>query len=151
LSASLAGLAGLVASLRRGSDLRPLDAFRLREIVEFAFANILLAVGLIPLSQLLEGGTSAAVRIAAVLAIAYVLGSSVVLICRTRANSISTTRGWVLAALVVDLAMIGSGLWAIVSGSIAVYEATLVALLARPMLAFMLVLASFEAPQSPSP
>jgi hypothetical protein len=31
LSASLAGLAGLVAGLRRRSDVRPIDPFRLRE------------------------------------------------------------------------------------------------------------------------
>ena len=42
LSPSLAGLPGLVAVLRRGADLRPMDAFWLREIVEFAFANIVL-------------------------------------------------------------------------------------------------------------
>ena len=42
LSPSLAGLPGLVAVLRRGADLRPMDAFWLREIVEFAFANIAL-------------------------------------------------------------------------------------------------------------
>ena len=42
MSASLAGLPGLVAALRRGDDLLPMDAFWLREIVEFAFANIVL-------------------------------------------------------------------------------------------------------------
>lgn len=36
LSLSLAGLAGLVAGLRRSDGPRPIDRFRLREIVEFA-------------------------------------------------------------------------------------------------------------------
>lgn len=40
LSGSLAGLAGLVAGLRRGSDMPGHDLFRLREIVEFSFANV---------------------------------------------------------------------------------------------------------------
>ena len=48
LSGSLAGLAGLVAGLRRGSDMPGHDLFRLREIVEFSFANVLLAISTIP-------------------------------------------------------------------------------------------------------
>jgi hypothetical protein len=147
LSASLAGLAGLVAALRRGSDLRPMDAFRLREIVEFSFANILFAVGMVPLSVIL--GVTDAVNIAALLVFAYTVGSSLILVGRSRRDSISFTRGWgSLAATLnlVILAAIAADLW---TSSIIAYEVTLVALLTRPMLAFLLVLGSFEmtAPQ----
>jgi hypothetical protein len=49
---SLAGLAGLVATLRRDSsgEFSALDRFRLREIVEFSFANALFALALVPMS-----------------------------------------------------------------------------------------------------
>ena len=68
LSGSLAGLAGLVGGLRRGEGLRPIDRFRLREIVEFAFANTLLALSMVPLANLLSS-VDAAVRVVAAAAL----------------------------------------------------------------------------------
>jgi hypothetical protein len=148
LSASLAGLAGLVAALRRGTDLRPVDAFRLREIVEFAFANILFAVTIVPLTQLLDGAASTAVRMASVLAVVYVVATAVLLAQRTRRAAI--TRWWTIAAGGLDIVSVAMALATVVSGLVAAYEIVLVLLLARPMLAFVFVLTSFEmAPQQP--
>jgi hypothetical protein len=146
LSASLAGLAGLVAALRRGEGLRPIDAFRLREIVEFAFANVLFCVAIIPLSQIVPGGTGDVVRVAAGLAILYGVASTVVLARRSRRARIAWTRGWAGAALGLLITTVLAALAVISTGSIASYEALLVLMLARPMVAFLLVLSSFETP-----
>ena len=147
LSASLAGLAGLVAALRRGADLRPMDAFRLREIVEFAFANMLFAVGMVPLALIL--GAANAVLVGALLVLVYTISSTLILVARSRRDRIAFTRGWggLAASLnLVILAAVGAVLW---TRSMTAYEVTLVALLARPMLAFLLVLSSFETPAPP--
>jgi hypothetical protein len=149
LSASLAGLAGLVAALRRGSGLRPIDSFRLREIVEFAFANILFCVGVVPLSLLLGGGAPDAVRVASVLALVYVAVSMAILTRRTRQAGIVRTTGWTIVAVSVVLANVVAAIATLLTGSIAAYEALLVVMLARPMGAFLLVLSSFESPSDP--
>ena len=143
LSASLAGLAGLVAGLRRGEGLSPLDLFRLREIVEFAFANVLLAISTVPLTTLL-GSAQTAVRIVAVVAIVYIVAVVALLVRRQRSWSISGSGGWYAPALVVDAATLVAAVATVVEGSAGPFEAMLVALLARPMLAFAFVLASFE-------
>jgi hypothetical protein len=148
LSASLAGLAGLVAALRRGTELRAIDAFRLREIVEFAFANVLFCVAVVPLAQTLPGGTADVVRVAAGLSILYGVSSTVVLGLRNRRARIGWTVGWTAAAAGLLIASVLTALAAIATGSIATYEGLLVLMLARPMLAFLLVLASFESPAS---
>jgi hypothetical protein len=143
LSASLAGLAGLVVGLRRGSDLRPIDHFRLRQIVEFAFANVVLAVGIIPLGTL-TGSTETAVTLAALVALSYAIGSGLFLIRRSRLEGLSWTVGWVAGVLVLNLSMIACGVLALLTGSIGWYEAMLVFLLVRPMFAFLLVIESIH-------
>jgi hypothetical protein len=144
LNASLAGLAGLVAGLRRGTELRRVDLFRLREIVEFSFANVLLAVAPIPAAALL-GSPAGAVRVGAAAAIALIVGGTVVLFRRHRRADIPAAAGWYVSVAALDVAALVAGAAAAVSGDIGAYEALLVLLLARPMLAFLLVLASFEA------
>lgn len=143
ISASLAGLAGLVAGLRRGSDVRPMDLFRLREIVEFAFANVLLALSTIPIA-LATGSDGDGFRIVAVGAMAYLLVHIGVLFERSRRNALSTSRGWVVGAVAVNIVALVLGIATVATGSLAAFEGLLLALLARPMLAFLLVLASFE-------
>jgi hypothetical protein len=145
LSASLAGLAGLVAALRRADGVKGRDLFRLREIVEFSFANVLLAVQVVPLALFL-GSTSDAVRIAAVVAVGYLIVGTSVLVRRQRRLRIAPTVAWYLVAGAINLVVLAVGLAAIAFGSIAAYEALLVGLLARPMLAFLLVLSSFDQP-----
>jgi hypothetical protein len=139
LSATVAGLAGLVVGLRRGTDLRPLDRYRLREIVEFCFANVVLAVGLVPLS-VISGSVPAAVRVASGVALVYIVLTVAFLIRRSRIDGIPWTAGWVAFVSVVNIGMFGLGVLALVTGSIGWYEALLVFLLSRPMFAFLLVI-----------
>ena len=149
LSLSLAGLAGLVAGLRRSDGLRPIDRFRLREIVEFAFANALLALAVIPLSSLVES-TETAVRIVAIAGAAYLVAVSVVLYRRLRRADIALTM-WVGIAGFLDLLIVIATLAAIVTGSLAVFQVMLILFLARPMVAFLFVLASLEGDQPGPP
>lgn len=143
LSASLAGLAGLVAGLRRGEGIRAIDLFRLREIVEFAFVNIVLALTTIPLATL-TGSTETAIRIVAVAAVIYMLIVSVLLLRRQRTWSIEGSRGWYLIVLTVDAVALAAAGLTVIGASTATFEVLLISLLARPMLAFLLVLTSFE-------
>jgi hypothetical protein len=143
LSASLGGLSGLVAGLRRGTDMRPLDLFRLREIVEFSFANVALALATVPLA-LIVGGTEDAVRIVALAALIYVVLHLVVLIRRNREFQVTNSRIGDAAVILVNLAAFAASIATLGTGSIGAFEALLLVLLARPMLAFLFVLASFE-------
>ena len=145
ISASLAGLAGLVAGLRRGADVRPIDLYRLREIVEFAFANVILALGTIPL-VLTIGNTSDALRLGAGAALLYSIVHIAVLIQRSRRHALPSSRAWYVGAGSLDIATLVTVVATVVSGAFGAYEALLLVLLLRPMLAFLLVLASFEAP-----
>jgi hypothetical protein len=144
LSASLAGLAGLVAGLRRGADVPRDDLFRLREIVEFSFANVLLAVSTVPLALAL-GSINDAVRVGAGAAIVYLVAVIVLLRLRQQRLGVLPSRIWYLSVLALNGLAIAVALATIANGTVASYEALLVMLLARPMLAFLLVLQSFEA------
>lgn len=142
LSASLAGLAGLVAALRRGAEMRAIDGFRLRQIVEFAFGNALLAVGLLPLS--VEIGLETAVRVVAGIGLVYVAFSAAVLLVRMRRQAIRFTPAWLGAATVLNVGAAVLAVVVLATGSMTWLQFMLLALLGRPMLAFLLVLASFE-------
>lgn len=143
LSASLAGLAGLVAALRRGAGLAALDLYRLREIVEFAFATILLAVSTVPLSGLL--GLVGAARLNATLAILVLVAHATLLTRRAIAREIARYPAWTVVAVGLDLLAAGAALVAVIASSVPAYELLLVVLVARPMAAFLLVLSRFEA------
>jgi hypothetical protein len=148
LSLSLAGLAGLVAGLRRSDGLRPLDMFRLREIVEFAFANALIALLVLPVATI-AGSVEIAVRIVAAAALLYLFAVSLVLYRRLRGTDIEMTT-WVWIAIVLDTGIVLTSVAAIVTGSQAVLQLMLILFLARPMMAFLFVLASFETdPRNP--
>jgi hypothetical protein len=145
LNASMAGLAGLVAGLRRGADLDAINYFRLRQIVEFAFANVLFSVGIIPL-EMLTASLDASVRIGAALAFVYGLGNALILSRRLRVHGIETIGRWYQAVIALNLGLLIVVVATIVSGSFAMYALLLIVLLARPMLAFLFVLQSFEQP-----
>lgn len=145
ISASLAGLAGLVAGIRRGAGLSAGDLYRLREIVEFAFANVLFALFVIPLSTW-RGSVEDAVRIGAALALGYL--AAVLAFLRRRQQRLGLPRSttWYVAAGVINLSGAALSIATITTGSVAAFEVLLLALLARPMVAFLLVLQSFELP-----
>jgi hypothetical protein len=147
ISASLAGLAGLVAGLRRGTDLRPMDLFRLREIVEFAFGNVILALSTVPM-VLIVGDTGNALRIEAVIALLYTIIHIGVLVRRGRRYALPYARAWTVGAAIADLGIIVTVVSTLTSGTlpgtIGAFEALLLVLLVRPMTAFLLVLASFD-------
>jgi hypothetical protein len=145
LSASLAGLAGLVAGLRRGPDMPREDLFRLREIVEFCFANVLITISTIPLAAAL-GAVTEAMRTAAVIALFYLAGIIALLRRRQRRFGVQLSRAWYSVVIVLNLSAVLAALTTVATGSVASFEALLVILLARPMVAFVLVLQSFEAP-----
>jgi hypothetical protein len=148
MSLSLAGLAGLVATLRRDSsgEFSPLDRFRLREIVEFSFANTLIALSLVPLSSSL-GSTQDAVRVLAGIAIVYLVMTVAVLLRRQLARGIPIQRGWAVFIAAVNVLIAVAAVIALFSGTVSAFEWLLVLLLARPMIAFVVVLASFERPR----
>jgi hypothetical protein len=134
LNASFAGLGGLLIGLRRGQELRPEETLRLRQVVEFAFANLLLAMSLQPLVVLV--GSDVSYRIAAAMALAYVALSMGLLQRRVERAGIA----WVLTLAGVWLASA-----TILMPDPALYELLLVALLARPMAVFVLVLGTLDA------
>jgi hypothetical protein len=142
LSGSLAGLAGLVAGIRRSEGFRAVDRYRLRQIVEFAFANALLALSLFPLITLFDSVESA-VRVGSAAAAVYLVAIAVVLLRRLQREEIRAT-AWFRVVVVLDVATIAGIVAGLVSGTIVAYEVLMLLLLARPMLAFLFVLASFD-------
>src|SRR4051794_39293282 len=101
LSVSLAGLAGLVAALRRTDGLRPIDLFRLQEIVEFAFANALIALGVVALSSAFGGATAAS--LAGIGILAYLVGNGVGLVLRLRRMEIWERSRWMLVTAALNV------------------------------------------------
>jgi hypothetical protein len=150
LSASLAGLAGLVAALRRGEGLSVGDRFRLHEIVEFCFANILLAVGLIPLTAL-TGSPEVSLRIGGAVASCYLLATAAILARRARRLRMPLSRNWIAVVLPLNVCSLVAAAAAALTGSVGSYETLLVIVLARPMVAFLFVMSAFESDGRPSP
>jgi hypothetical protein len=143
LSVTLAGFAGLVVAFRRGAEWNPIDVFRLREIAEFGLGNALLALLLIPLSTT-TGDVGSALRTCGALGILFVLGGTVLLMRRQRRLGVPGAPGWYLLAAGINLAAIGAGVATLLAGTVGFFEWELLFLLARPMLAFTLVLASLR-------
>jgi hypothetical protein len=143
LSVTLAGFAGLVAAFRRGAEWNPIDVFRLREIAEFGLGNALLALLLIPLSTT-TGDLAAAVRTCGALGLVFVLGGTLLLMRRQRRLGVPGERGWYVPAAIIDLAAIGAALATLLTATVGFLEWQLLFLLARPMLAFVLVLATLR-------
>lgn len=142
LSASFLGLAGLVMAFRRGGDMQVVDAFRLRQMVEFSFVNIVVAVSIVPLAALL--GTSAdAARGVSVAVIAYTVVQNVLFSIRGRRVGLNFRGGWAVLALLVTASTIVLAAVVIATSTFGWFEALLVVLLVRPMLPFLLVLNSW--------
>jgi hypothetical protein len=132
---SIAGLSG--------GAFGAVELYRLRQIVEFSFATTLLAVGVIPLASLL-GSVEVAARVGGVLAIVLLLVHSVVLGRRLRRSRIVLSPAIKVVVVVVDgIALVGA-FAAAASGAMSVYQVALIPFLARPMVAFLMVLGSLE-------
>ena len=143
LSVTLAGFAGLVAAFRRGGEWTATTVFRLREIAEFGLGNALLALLLFPLATTL-GDTPAALRICGAIGVALIVGGGLVLVRRSKALSLTAERWWYALAALLDVGALGAGIATAATGTIGFFEWHLLFLLARPMLAFVLVLASLR-------
>jgi hypothetical protein len=145
LNASFAGLGGLLIGLRRGADLRPLDTLRLRQVVEFAFANLLLAISVQPFVVLL--GTEAGFRVSAGLALAVIVAALPILHLRVARVGIAWGRWW--AASAIALTAIGAALATatVIAPSAGTYELLVIVMLTRPMATFLLVLGVIDEPE----
>lgn len=142
LSLTLAGFAGLVAALHRGSPPSGLDVFRLREIVEYGFTNALLSLAAIPLTSGL--GEAAGVRGICVLTIAALAADSILLLGRARAIPELRRGGSLLSMATLAAAILGAALVGALSGAVLALMSTLLLNLARPMLTFTFVLRAID-------
>jgi hypothetical protein len=142
VSMSLASLAGLVIAFRRTGVWHAHDVFRLRQIAEWGFANVLLALLAIPAAAALGSDTSA-LRFVGVVALLYVVVNLLVLARRTR--RMTTLRAVIPITPVVvaiDIALVMLATATAILASITPWQLTLLLLVLRPMLAFTFVLAS---------
>ena len=140
LGVSLAGFAGLVAAFRRGGTWQRVDTYRLHQIPEMGLAASLLALLTIPLGETLRDDAST-IRIAAALALAFSVVHIVTLIRRSMRMGIHLTPARWAAVSTIDLVLLAAGVIAVLYPTTAAYEWLLVVMLARPMLAFVFVLA----------
>jgi hypothetical protein len=140
LGVTLAGFSGLVAAFRRSGQWKPLDSYRLLQIPEMGLSTALIALATIPLA-LTVGSGRAAIQWASGLALIFVIGQVVVLITRARAMGIELPRGGTISAGLVDTATFLVGAYSLALGSLPAFEWLLLLLLARTMLAFVLVMA----------
>jgi hypothetical protein len=144
LSASFAALAGLVAGLRRGQGLSSTELYRLREIVEGAFVNVLLALAIIPMATM--AGLEAAIRVTGAVTFVYVIGHGLLLERRRRQTGIATDRSRLIVILAIGPPALSMAAVAAATGAVWALEIMLLLLLARPMAAFLLVLSTFGTP-----
>jgi hypothetical protein len=144
LNASFAGLGGLLIGLRRGAETRPLDTLRLRQVVEFAFANLLLAISVQPFVVLL--GPDGGFRLSGALALASIVAALPILQRRVARVGIAWGPWW--AASAIALTAVGAVLAAavVIAPAAGTYELLMVVMLARPMVTFLLVLGAMDEP-----
>jgi hypothetical protein len=142
LSMSLAGLAGLVAGLRSGQGMRPIDRYRLREIVEFAFANAVLSVAYVAVAPSL--GSTISIHAAGIVGLLYVVVDAAILYRRRAGLGLSRTETRVPIVAIVRTIVIVLAAVTSITGQILALEVFLIVLLARPMIAFLFVLNGLE-------
>ena len=149
LSVSLAGFSGLVAAFRRGDQLRPVDAYRLRQIPEMGLATALIALLTIPLADT-TGSGAITIRFAGGLALLYTILHIVALSARGRRRHFRQPTAGKVAAGVIRIAIGAVSGACIALGTASAFEWLLIFLLARPMLAFVLVLTDVGVSQTPT-
>ncbi len=139
LSVSLAGFSGLVAAFRRGAEWKPIDSYRLRQIPEMGLATAALVLITVPVAD----GTRnpmATVQIVSGLALLFTVGHISVLLTRSRRLALQLPFPTVVAASTIDLIIVFTGASGLALGGATAFEWLLVAMVGRPMLAFVLVL-----------
>lgn len=140
LSVTLAGFSGLVAAFRRGAEWQPIDSYRLRQIPEMGLATALLVLATIPLQDTTHDA-KVALQIAGGFALLFTVTHSMVLATRSRRLGLELTAAYWAAPAIIDVAIVAIGAVCLALGTSTAFEWLLVAMLARPMLAFVLVLA----------
>jgi len=143
LNASLAGLGGLLVGLRRGPGLDSLEALRLRQVVEFAFANLLLAISVQPAAQLL-GDAEVGIRVSSAATLVYVLVAMAILQRRVSRVRIEWGRWWAASAIGLTLLAAVVASVAISVPTAGIYELLLVVMLCRPITTLVLVLGTID-------
>jgi len=141
VSMSVASIAGLVVAFRRTGAWAEHDLYRLRQIVEWGFGNAILALAAFPLVGLV-GSETGALRILGLVALAYLFVNLMTLF-RRRAHvraSVPVTP-WVIT---VDIAAIMLTTSVAILGTMTAWELALLALVLRPMIAFLWVLATLR-------
>ena len=136
---SLASLAGLVIAFRRTGAWAMYDIYRLRQIVEWGFSGVLLALAGFPLASWL-GGEAAAIRLLGAIALAY-LTLNLLLLTRRRAAVRDVVRLTPLVAT-IDLSAIAFATATLILATMTAWQLALLALTARPMIAFLMVLST---------
>jgi hypothetical protein len=149
LSVTLSGFSGLVAAFRRGDHLRPVDAYRLRQIPEMGLATALLVLVTIPLADT-TGSGAISIRIAGGLALVFTVLHILALSARGRRHQFRQPTAGKVAAGAIRLAIGVTTGACIALGASSAYEWLLIFLLARPMLAFVLVLTDVGVSETPS-
>lgn len=138
LSVTLAGFSGLVSAFRRGGQWKPTDAFRLRQISEMGLATAFITLASIPFTEITDLTT--AIRVASGAAFVFTCLHVGFLLVRGR----NLWRGFDLSAkasaVIIDLVVLGMAATGVLLATVPAYEGVLVLLLARPMVAFVLVL-----------
>jgi hypothetical protein len=138
LSVTLAGFSGLVSAFRRGGPWKPTDAFRLRQISEMGLATAFITLASVPFAEITDVTT--AVRVASVVALIFTCMHAAFLWLRGR----TLLRGFDVSAkasaVTIDLVLLGMATIGILFATVPAYEGVLVLMLARPMVAFALVL-----------
>jgi len=141
VSMSVASIAGLVVAFRRTGTWAAHDLYRLRQIVEWGFANAVLALSVFPFAGV-TGSEAAALRVAGAVALAYLIVNVVLLLRRRGAMraSVPVTPYVVL----VDVSAIMLTTASAILGTMTAWELALIALVLRPMIAFVWVLSTLR-------
>lgn len=144
LGVSLSGFSGLVAAFKRGVPLKPMDAYRLRQIPEMALATGFIALITLALADTFNDPATA-IRIASGAGLAFTLAHMVVLIRRSREMNVPLSRlNWIVAGT-IDTAVIIAGVISVIAGTAGAYEWLLALMIARPGMAFLLALSDVTA------
>lgn len=144
LSVSLSGFSGLLAAFKRGVPLKPIDAYRLRQIPEMALAAGFISLMTLALSDTF-GDPATTIRIAGATGLLFTLVHILILIRRIRAMSTPMTNTTWVVASAIDTAVLAAGIVTVIVANAGAFEWLLVLMIARPGLAFLLAMSDVTA------